>query len=149
MKRVLHVLFNADLSGGQILAQRLGVALRERGWDSQYLLPRLGPLTELLDAASLQWTVVRMDGGPLRVAWRLRDAFLQSQPTLVHTHLVLPTQLAARLATASLKMPAVVHYHVPPTFPPNRTRRSLYSIVDRVGANRLTACNIAVSREIA
>lgn len=149
MRRVLHVLFDANLSGGQIFAQRLGVALREHGWESEYILPGEGPLTGLLDEAALKWSVVPMDGSPFRVAWRLRRAFAHDRPALVHTHLVLPSQFAARLAAASLRIPLVAHYHIAPGFPKSTLRRRAYLTIDQLGARWLTAMNVAVSESVA
>lgn len=148
-RRVEHMLFDANLTGGQILALRLGEALRELGWESSYVLPEEGPLVELLDRSAQSWSVVPMAGNPLAVARAMRRHLVEHRPDVVHTHLVLPTQLAARMAARSAGIPVVTHYHIPPVLPSGRIRRVAYGLVDRLGADHLSAINVAVSEAVA
>lgn len=149
MRRVTHLLFDANLTGGQIFALRLGEALRQEGWESDYVLPGEGPLVALLEESGFAWHVVPMDGNPLPTAMRLRRHLRRNPPDVVHTHLVLPTQFAARLAAKSLRIPLVAHYHTSPTLPRGHLRSAVYRLIERIGANRLTGANVAVSDALA
>src|SRR4051794_13575813 len=73
-RRVIHVVHDAHLGGGPIVAERLGTALRGHGWESHYYLPSPGPLTDVLDADGLTWSIVDHRGSVIGATRALHAA---------------------------------------------------------------------------
>jgi glycosyltransferase involved in cell wall biosynthesis len=145
MTRILHVVNDGELGGGQLMALELIEGLREHGYDGALASPSEGAFTGLARGRGVEVTIV----GPLRLFRldsfvRLGHAVRATGAGLLHTHTALAASGQARAIGRTLRVPVVAHLHAPNVFRPNRGAAGLYRRLDNLTA-RGCAAIVAVS----
>lgn len=87
--RVIQLIPNAHTGGAEVLALRLGAALRARGWHSSlWVMGSPGPISDRAQALGLPTLHLHRRGRwDLGLIPRLRSALTEHRVDLVHTHL--------------------------------------------------------------
>lgn len=108
--KVLLVVTDLDLGGAETQVVTLACGLAARGHDVR-VISLIDPvaLTDQLDEASVPWLSLGMRRGSAdpRGIVRLRNAILEFQPDVVHSHMV-HANLLARVTRLTVRMPMLI-----------------------------------------
>jgi glycosyltransferase involved in cell wall biosynthesis len=140
--RILHVVIDGELAGGQLVAHKLIRGAGERGYDSLIVSPTRGPFTEQAELEGIPVHFVDVSRSfKLFGLWRLRRLIRREHVDIVHTHGMFASNLLSRVAARTAGASVVGHVHGPGVFP--RLGR-VYRFVDNL-TSRLCDRLIAVS----
>src|SRR5262249_6172855 len=135
MTRVLHVVNDGEIGGGQLIALELIEGLRAHGDEGSIVSPSEGAVTALARSPPVEVTVT----GPTRL-FRV-DSLVRPARTvratgagLVHTHAALTGNVQARIAARTVRVPVIAHVHAPNVFRSNRAAARLYRALDNLTA---------------
>lgn len=142
--RILHVVIDGELAGGQLVAEKLISGARARGHEALIVSPSRGAFTERAERDGIPVRTVDVSrafklGGLLRLRRLIRAERIE----LVHTHAMLASNLLSRVASRSSGTPVVSHAHGAEVFRPGAAGR-VYRLLDNLTA-RWCARVIAVS----
>ena len=144
--RVVFVLVDGQVAGGQLVARALMHGLLEQGHEPLAIVPRSGPIVGRLESEGIETEVV-----PLARSYRIDQAvslarlLRKRRVDLVDAHTLYVGNQLAGMASRLARIPLVVHSHIDERY----HRRPLIRQVQRV-AERLVApeTTIAVSKHL-
>jgi glycosyltransferase involved in cell wall biosynthesis len=140
--RILHVVIDGELAGGQLVARKLIAGAAERGHRSLIVSPTRGPFTEEAERDGIAVEYVDVSRSFKLVGlWRLRRLVRRERVDVVHTHGMFASNLLSRVAARSAGAAVVGHVHGPGVFP---RLGGAYRLVDNL-TSRLCDRLIAVS----
>ncbi len=143
--KVAHLVIGGEVGGGQLVALRLARAARARGDEAVVVSPSPGRFLGLAKREGLPVRVLPLGRSfDLRAVRRLKRLLERERADLLHTHVMLPGNVIARLAGRAAKIPVVSHMHNDNTFRDNRAVRAAQRLLDNATA-RLCARIVAVS----
>ena len=106
--RIVNLLIDAGVAGGQVVALRIAQAARDRGDDVAFVLPRPGPFGEVAEREGFGVAVADLNRTfNLGAATQLRR--LLREADLLHTHTLAGANILSRLAST---VPVVAHLHI-------------------------------------
>jgi glycosyltransferase involved in cell wall biosynthesis len=142
--RVVHLVIDGEVAGGQIVALRLARAARAAGHDVAFLSPSAGVFVELARAEAFDVDVLPLGGAlDARSLARLTRALRRKRAGIVHTHAHFSLNVLARLAGRLAGARVIAHMHVENAFRGGRGRAAQV-MLDNWTA-RLCAAIVAVS----
>lgn len=145
--KILHVVIDGQIGGGQLVARKLAEGARARGHEAALVSTSRGPFTDLAER----------DGIPVRYAnvsrlhrigglAELRAIIRRERADLVHTHGMAALNVLSRVAARSTGVAVVSHMHTPNVFRSEPVVRTLYRTLDNLTA-RMCARLIAVCED--
>lgn len=138
--KVLHVVMDGRLAGGQLVARQLVDATLARGDEAIVVSPTTGPFTEQLERNGIPMCVIDLNRGfHLGALLALRRLLSRERVDLVHTHGALASHVLSRVAARSLHIPVVTHMHGPNIFRRQPLIRALYRLADNETARWCSA----------
>ena len=147
--RILHVVIDGELAGGQLVARKLIEGARARGHESLIVSPTRGPFTEQAEAAGIATHYVDVSRSfKLLGLVRLRRLIRRERIDVVHTHAMFASNLLSRVAARSAGAAVIGHVHGPGVFP---RLGPVYRLVDNLSArlcDRLIAVSEHTRREL-
>lgn len=133
--KVLHVVIDGELAGGQLVALKLAVGLQERGHEALIVAPAPGEFTALAEGSGVAvrfadtGRLYRL-GGLVRL-WRL---IRRERVDIVHTHAMVASNVLSRTAARLAGRPVVSHLHGHNVFRSNRLATAAYRRLDLLTA---------------
>jgi glycosyltransferase involved in cell wall biosynthesis len=140
--RIVHVVLDGDVAGGQIVALRLARAGREAGHDVSFVSPTDGPFVGRARDDGFDVAVVPL-GGALDVGALRRLTRAVRGADVVHTHAHFSINVLGRVAGRLAGARVLAHMHIDNAFRDGRGRR-LQVMLDNATA-RLCFAIVAVS----
>jgi glycosyltransferase involved in cell wall biosynthesis len=147
--KVLHVVIDGELAGGQYVARALVEGLRARGHEGVIVSPTRGAFTDAAAATGIPVRIAdvrrvyRLDG--LLALWRVVRA---ERVDVVQSHGMVASNVLVRLAARLAGRPVVSHIHSPNRFREQRVAAAAYRFLDNA-TSRLCARVVAVSDSVA
>lgn len=145
--KILHVVIDGELAGGQLVALKLAVGLQERGHEALIVAPAPGEFTALAERSGV--AVRFADTGRLHRLGglaRLWHLIRRERVDIVHTHAMVASNALSRTAARLAGRPVVSHLHGHNVFRSNRLAAAAYRRLDLLTA-RWCSCIVAVSED--
>jgi glycosyltransferase involved in cell wall biosynthesis/SAM-dependent methyltransferase len=143
--KIVHLVIDGSVAGGQLVALRLARAAREHEHDVSFVSPTAGPFLELLEAEGFAASVLPMRGAlDLEAVFRLRQLLRRERAHVLHTHGHFGVNVVGRLAGALAGTRIVVHMHAENAFRSGAVARAVQVALDN-GTARLASRIVAVS----
>jgi glycosyltransferase involved in cell wall biosynthesis len=147
--KVVHLVIDGDVAGGQLIALRLAQAARSRGYEVAFLSPSGGSFVELAERDGFRVRVVPLGGAlDVRSLARLRRVLRSERVDVLHTHVHFSLNVLGRVAGRLAGAKVIAHMHVDNVFRPRRIARLSQELLDNTTA-RLCARIVAVSQATA
>jgi glycosyltransferase involved in cell wall biosynthesis len=147
--KVLHVVIDGELGGGQLVARALMDAAREAGDEALLVSAAPGPFTDACSRDGICVEIVDVSRTfKLRGLLALSRLIRRERVDLVHTHGMTASNVLARTAARLTGTPVLSHLHSPNTFRDQAAARTLLRFLDNATA-RWCATIVAVSDAVA
>lgn len=148
-RRVLYLLIDADVTGGNVVAMHLIEGALTRGWRPIVVSPSDGPILDRARKLGVPVHVLPLSrshhwGAALRLSRLLRE----ERVDLVHTHASLGATALSRVAGRLAGVPVLNHSHVLSPLSRNPLVRLYQETLDRVTVRTACAGIIAVSEDL-
>jgi glycosyltransferase involved in cell wall biosynthesis len=143
--KVVHLVMDGEIAGGQLVALRLARAAREAGHDVVVASPSKGAFVARAENEGFATQVVALggalDSGAIN---RLRKLLVRERADILHTHTHFSLNVVGRIAARTAGARVVAHMHIENTFRPGAfVRRAQVSVDNRTA--RLCTWIVAVS----
>lgn len=150
--KILHVIINGEIAGGQRVCQQIVEALLEEGHEALVVSPSDGPFINLLRNKGIPVFFL-----PFEKTYSFHRAFLLSRLIqrenidIVHTHGMVPLNIQARLAAKLAGVPCISHIHIANVFNSNPFIRKYQVFLDNWTSNfcsKLIAVSSSTKRSL-
>lgn len=110
--KVLHVVINGEIAGGQVVCHRIIEALIEKGHQALVVSPSQGPFVDLLIKKGTPVFFLPFEKTySFHRALQLSALIRKENVDIVHTHGMVPMNIQARLAAKLAGVPCISHIH--------------------------------------
>jgi glycosyltransferase involved in cell wall biosynthesis len=124
--RIVHLVIDGDVAGGQIVALQLARASRDRGDHVSFVAPATGTFVELAGAEGFDLEIIGLRRSfQLRALLRLRGLLRREHVDVLHTHTLAGAAIPARIAARMAGVSVVSHMHAREIFRPGLAGRLL------------------------
>jgi glycosyltransferase involved in cell wall biosynthesis len=143
--RIVHLVSDGEVAGGQVVALELARAARERGDHVAFVVPADGAFVDLLREERFAAHVLPLEGAlDARSVLRLRGVLRAGRSELVHTHTHFSLGVLGRVAGRLAGARVIAHMHTENVFRKRRAGRAAQVMLDNATA-RLCSQIVAVS----
>jgi glycosyltransferase involved in cell wall biosynthesis len=143
--KVVHLVIDGEVAGGQLVALQLARAARDRGHEVAFVSPSPGDFIELGEREGFRTLVVPLGAAlDVRSLIRLTSVLRAERADVLHTHAHFSLNVLGRLAGRLAGAQVVAHMHISNVFRADGVARRAQVAVDNVTA-RLCSRIVAVS----
>ena len=147
--KVVHLVIDGEMAGGQLVALALSKAARERGYEVAFVAPTEGDFVQLAEREGFRVLVVPLGGAlDVRSVRRLAAVLRAERAEVLHTHAHFSLNVLGRVAARFAGARVIAHMHAENVFRPGRLAAKAQVRLDSATA-RLCARIIAVSEATA
>jgi glycosyltransferase involved in cell wall biosynthesis len=143
--KIVHLVIDGGVAGGQLVALRLASAARAAGHDVAFVSPSPGPFLDRVEQEGIRSRVVPLGGAlDVRAVARLRAFLRRERADVLHTHTHFSLNAVGRLAGRTAGAGVIAHMHIENVFRDAPAARRAQVALDNSTA-RLCRWIIAVS----
>lgn len=144
--KVLHVVINGEIAGGQRVCLQIIEALLDKGHQALVVSPTKGPLVDLLKEKGIPVFFLPFEKTySFHRAFQLSKLIRRERVDIVHTHGMVPLNVQARIAAKLAGIPCISHIHIANVFNSNPLIRGYQIFLDNLTSSFCRTL-IAVSR---